>query len=131
MSYLRLQPTLWRAVWIALRCESWLRPGPVTRRRTDLFLKAMKEVGLEVPSPDAARRGMVRSWAAQIVDGELDPYEGARRIWCQGWEPLGSPPDLTVFVGLASEWEDDPESREAYESEIIAAARELCGDGRE
>lgn len=90
-----------------------------------LFIAAMNELGVDVPLPDAATRELVCYWAAEIVAGALSPYDGARRIWLRGWERLGRPDDLTVFVGLASEWEDDPERRDAYERDILAAAHDL------
>jgi hypothetical protein len=68
---------------------------------------------------------MVRFWSPAMPDGTLTPYEASRPIWSQGWEALGRPDDLTVFVGLASEWEDNPESREHYEQDMLEAARAL------
>ena len=38
----------------------------------------------------------------------------------------GNPPvGLTVFVGLASEWEDDPDRRASYEQDMLTAAQGL------
>lgn len=80
--------------------------------------------------PDAAARwDQVRSWAREILAGRLDPYEGARLIWVEGWNELGRPEELTVFVGCASEWEDDPDHRAEYEADIRAAAAALLESG--
>ncbi|MBN9326958.1 MAG: hypothetical protein BGO38_14355 [Cellulomonas sp. 73-145] len=91
------------------------------REARDLFLLAMAQLGIEPPT----RWDAVRSWARQIVNGTIEPYEGARLIWWQGWEALGRPDELTPFVGLASEWEDDPGRRAAYDDDIVSAARRL------
>lgn len=74
----------------------------------DLFLRAIEELGIDVPSVDQARWGCVREWALDMVEGRLSPFVASRRIWWEGWEELDRPPKLTPFVGLDSEWEDDP-----------------------
>lgn len=66
-----------------------------------LFVAAMQELGVGAPPVDAATPELVRFWASELVAGALPPYEGARRIWWRGWETLGRPDELTVFVGLA------------------------------
>jgi hypothetical protein len=95
------------------------------RSARDLFITAMAELGVQMPSPEAGARERVRFWAAEMLVGTLTPYEGSRLIWWNGWEPLERPDDLTPFVGLASEWEDDPEHRTEYEHDMLAEARSL------
>ena len=57
-----------------------------------------------------------------VVQGTIEPYEGAKRLWTLSTE-LGELADaLRAFAGLASEWEDDPGHRVAYENEIRIAA---------
>jgi hypothetical protein len=65
--------------------------------------------------------------AQQIIDGDIAPYRGAARIWALFAE-LGDPypEDVVPFVGLASEWQDQPEHREAYEADIRDEARRFC-----
>jgi hypothetical protein len=94
----------------------------------ELLKSAMSELGADVPTPTAAREELVRYWAAEVVAGSLSPYEGASRIWWSGWEELGRPEKLTVFVFLASEWEDDPKHRADYERDIVAAAQQLVAE---
>ena len=64
--------------------------------------------------------------ATDILDGSVTPYEGAREIWLRLSETV---PELSErfspFVAMASEWEDDPENRLAYEQDIRVAARRL------
>lgn len=93
------------------------------------FLGAMRELGCHIPDLQSARRGLVRYWACEIVEGTLTPHIGARRIWLRGWEPLGRPAHLAIFVGLAGQWEERPAGRATYEQEIIAAARALLDAG--
>ena len=94
------------------------------REAQDLFLLAMEQLGTDLP---LSRWDAVRFWAGEIVDGTLTPYEGARLIWWHGWHELGDPDELTPFVGLASEWEDDPTHRTLYERDILDEARGLLG----
>ena len=80
--------------------------------RTGIWHCVRHPVAVDTPRDDEDRaRALVRFWAQEMLDGTLSAYEGARLIWWRGWNVLGRPDDLTVFVGLASEWEDDPESR--------------------
>ena len=63
-----------------------------------------------------------------IVDGEITPYEGARKIWWDAWafaryNPLGDA--LTPFIGEATEWEDHPEARGEIDSDIRQKAAGL------
>lgn len=94
------------------------------REARELFLLAMEQLGVDVP---VSRWDAVRFWATEIVHGTLTPYEGARLIWWHGYNELGYPDELTPFVGLASEWEDDPAHRALYEQGILKEARQLVG----
>lgn len=95
------------------------------REARDLFLAAVSELGFRIPSETEARRALVRLWAHQMIDGTLTPCEGSRLIWWEGWEELGRPDDLTVFVSLASQWEDSPAYRADLERDMLAAAESL------
>jgi len=55
----------------------------------------------------------------------MTPYEAARRIWLDASLDLNHPDALIRFAGLASEWEDNPEHRTAYDADILQAARDL------
>ena len=79
------------------------------REARDLFVTAMAELGIELPSEVQGIRAMVRYWAAKIVAGVVPPVEAARLI-STSWR-VGAPRasrGLTPFVGLASQWGDDP-----------------------
>jgi hypothetical protein len=60
--------------------------------------------------------------ANSILQGETDPYRGAKQLWSINLALMGLDEDLRVFVGLGSEWEDVPKQRGAYEREIVKAA---------
>jgi len=79
------------------------------------------------PITDTRKAGtrLAAKFCQQIVAGEIEPYDGARRIWKSIYYALGCPKELVPFVALASEWEDVPESRRKYDKEILAAAREF------
>lgn len=81
-------------------------------------------LGVRLTRPET--RQQVLQIAEGIVGNTIDPYKGARRIWGLLARDGGDyPDDLITFVGMASEWEDHPEHREAYEADILAEARLL------
>ncbi len=102
-----------------------------------LLNRVLDELSITVPDRNAARLIVARYYAKQIVDGSLTPYEGARRIWwgpandaLQEKEPeqVSSWLKLRHFIGFASEYEDDPHNRAAYEADILQSARDLVED---
>jgi hypothetical protein len=78
-----------------------------------------------VPRRDEAVRIIAREFARQIIVAEISPYEGARRIWEElAWE-TGADSSLMIFVGLASEWEDDALNQTEFEARIMEEAERL------
>jgi hypothetical protein len=74
---------------------------------------------------DAATRDVLVI-AARIVRGDMEPYAGARAIWARMTEEFDEyPEEIRPFVGMASEIEDHPEQRDAYEADILEEARAL------
>lgn len=77
---------------------------------------------------DEERAGLIVAMllAQDMIDGTIEPAVGARTIW---WDVVERAPatrnQLLVFIGLASEWEDNPQHRQAYEQEILGAAQDL------
>jgi hypothetical protein len=59
------------------------------------------------------------------VSGAITPYQGASLIWRKALWQVGAPDELAAFVGLASEWEEYPTSREAIDAQITQQARNL------
>jgi hypothetical protein len=79
------------------------------------------------------RSGMLSAaWVAwQLGQGSMKPIEAARSIGRIANLAPESRNDLTPFIGLASEWDDDPESRSYYEEEIRSLALALQYSARE
>jgi hypothetical protein len=68
----------------------------------------------------------VPATAQRIVDSELPPDQGAAHIWrLIAEENYDGFEDLRVWSGLASEWQEHPEHREALEHDIRDEARIL------
>jgi hypothetical protein len=94
-----------------------------------LFPKALTELGLRAPSPPDAGLMLARSIADDIVEGRIVPYEGARRIWWKVFTRFPQLTQLTPFVGMASEYEDDKTHRSEYSQLIVDEAKKLlAGD---
>jgi hypothetical protein len=80
---------------------------------------------------------VAKHYARKILDGSIAPYEGARLIW---WNVANQAcPDnqetevwnrLSIFVGLASEYEDYAPARKQCEDDIIEAAKDLLADSQ-
>ena len=97
-----------------------------------LFVMALRELGIPLPAPVSAQMAVARFYAGKIVDGSLSPYEGAYRIW---WDVANEAMPakeenevwnrLRVFVGLASEYEDNPSYRKEYEDQIVQEAKDF------
>lgn len=73
---------------------------------------------------------VARHIACRIVDGNLEPIDGARMIW---WRVANWSSELRVvlncFIGLASEWEDSSAHRAHYDELIRSAAADLLLEG--
>jgi hypothetical protein len=96
----------------------WSHVGP-------LFERALSELRISVPSREAASLVLAREHARRMISGEVSPYEGAKRIWWELANEPGADPSLRIYVGLASEWEDDPDHRAHYEGYMVEEARRL------
>lgn len=83
-------------------------------------LPTLADVSIE-PEVDALIRRAV-AIANSILQGEIEAHRGAQRLWEIHNAVVGLDDDLLAFVGLASEWEDQPEYRDDYERRIILAA---------
>jgi hypothetical protein len=63
--------------------------------------------------------------ANAVLQGTRTPYEGAKELWLLSSEVDRLADALRAFVALASEWEEDPENRIAYENDIRIEAERL------
>jgi hypothetical protein len=97
---------------------------PIRASEVDGLLTQLLE-GLGAPLVTEEQAGLLvaRRIAQEIVDGSVEPAVGARKIW---WDVARRVPavegQLREFIGLASEWEDNPDHRGEYENDIIDAA---------
>lgn len=106
--------------------------GESRRSIDDLLAPVLREAGLEMPSEDEALKIIIDDVASKILANDVEPIDGARRIWAiaseRGFEePVWS--QVRPFVGLASEWEDHSEDRLHYESEIADEAKAMIDRG--
>lgn len=63
-----------------------------------------------------------RDVAMGLTKGEFSSIDAARMLWRVARSAPLVEPELRPFIGLASEWDDDPSNRELYEEEIRSLA---------
>lgn len=90
-----------------------------------LLRSALTELRWTMPSPAEAGLLHARRVAEDIVAGRVAPYEGARQIWTEVYVQVPTLVELRPFVGLASEWEDDPAHREELARTIVEESKRL------
>lgn len=77
--------------------------SPYSNDVRDLFEKAARELGYDIPTKEEAVNGLVRDMADAIVKGELSEYKGAMKIWKEVLVFMKEiPDDLWVFKSEAS-----------------------------
>jgi hypothetical protein len=106
--------------------------GPLTRAELDQqVLRCFAELGLATPKPGDATAFLINQWASMIGAGKVTPYVGAKQICLLSNEWWGRREwqRLSIFVGLASEWEDYPPDRADFEAAIVAEAEKLLREG--
>ncbi|WP_169164207.1 hypothetical protein [Cellulomonas taurus] len=87
-----------------------------------------EQLGLPPVSTEAAAMTAAVDAARDLVEGRVDPTEAAHRIWTiADLGPIAAP-RLRVFIGLASEWDDNPEFRDSYDAQIRHEAALLAGE---
>lgn len=103
--------------------------GLVGREVTDASA-LFHRVILDLDLPNLTRRDaaliLARQIAEAIVNQMADPFEGARTIWTQlAAQVPEAREELLGFVGLASEWQDQPAHRTEYQRAIVEEARQF------
>ena len=89
-----------------------------------LLMDTVAELGRVAPGLPEARRTVAETWIREIADGVSDPYRACRNIWWKAWNFGDEDEDLTPFVNLATDWEDEGiEARRSIEEEMRASAR--------
>ena len=91
-----------------------------------VFSAALRELGIESPTPREAAMLVATEIALRITKGIVSPYDGAKEIWriSVGMHPEQLP-ELDAFIYAASEWEDRPKHREVFSAGIVSAAHNL------
>jgi len=92
-----------------------------------LFAKSIRELGFQVPPASEAGLTLARNTAREVLSGAITPYDGAKLIWDRVYTRLPELKQLRLFVGLASEYEDDIKHRGEYDRQIIEECRSLVG----
>lgn len=100
-------------------------PRNDSRGAMDLWLTVRDELGVPSQGDAEARWILVREWMTRMVDGSLDPVEGARSILRHGWVELGQPVELNGLVALLDDWDDMPSWRADTKVMMVASARQI------
>jgi hypothetical protein len=99
---------------------------PTLESSGPVFEEILDKIGVGIP--DRSRAGLIlaKAFAAQITEGTLTPYEGARSIWRLQIN-TGAVPELDPFVYWASEWQGagGVGRRQQCETAIRAVALQL------
>ncbi len=100
--------------------------SPIDLDRVDSQLSVLL-AALGGARPTEFQRGMLAAAhvARQLRSGVMQPIDAAHALWSIARRAPASEPRLRTFVGLASEWDDDRDSRGEYEKEIRSAALDL------
>jgi hypothetical protein len=86
----------------------------------------MAELGVAPLDSNEAAMILAKETAKDIIAQKVMPHDGARFIWVKLARKVPEVEEaLRVFIGLASEWEEDPSQREQYDADIVGASRRL------
>lgn len=107
----------------ALRVLAGLTHNEIAEVST-IWRKAISELGLPVLGRQEAARIHATAISKQIINGDLSPEEGAKRLWDVSIR-VNDPDfhDLDPFVYAASELQSRPEDRDFFSREIVREAR--------
>jgi len=110
----------------SLRILAGLTEGELDQA-TSRFEKTLAAMGFKAPEMSGALRICIRAISTQIVNNEIAPYEGARLIWRAARKVDGSH-EGDPFIYAASEYEDRPNDRQFFASEIVREAKRRLGE---
>jgi hypothetical protein len=96
---------------------------------SSLVERALRELGAPQLTRADAAVVLAARVAARIVDGSVEPYDGAKQIWCLGRDVPEVGHALDPFIYWASEFEDatDDARLQFCTQAILASARSLGG----
>ena len=111
----------------SLACLALADPRQYVTNR-DLLGSAATELGIMMPSREAAVHSMLKRVASRIVSGAVSPIAGAEEIWRLSLAANGYGKLLDTFIYAASEWGEPRVSSEMHDQwswAIMEAARVL------
>ncbi|MFV0318517.1 MAG: hypothetical protein ACK5O2_16345 [Microthrixaceae bacterium] len=91
----------------------------------ELIVRAVSALDWDMPTKPEAAVTVAKELAWDLVSGRNSAPVVARAIWQLSLTVPETEHMFLNFVGLASEWEDDPVNRAVYEEDIEAAALNL------
>ena len=110
---------------VVLACQPVDRAALNGSEVEDLFRAALEDLGLEVPSREAAGWIVARWIARSMMDGAIPPGPGALRLWAL-WPDCQQPAELAEMLQLHDAWDESVgPARAAAEAEILAFAPEV------
>ncbi len=94
----------------------------------DLFVAALEELGIAIPSRPEAVMRLARAIATEMVRGETSPYDGTAEIAGLSYLVFhhGYPLELQPFVYAEDEWDERPEDADFFVGLVMPAARDLA-----
>ncbi|KSW30087.1 hypothetical protein [Cellulomonas sp. B6] len=93
-----------------------------------LLAEVAQAWGVTAPTEQEAAYVVAADIARDLLRGARTPIDTAREIWrVTGCVPQAQP-RLLVFVGLMSEWDDDPAHRAEYDADIRAESARLVAE---
>ncbi len=92
------------------------------------FRQIVSDLGLEFPSQQGAAISFAKTIARSILEQQISAYEGARMFWQKIYVRNPEIARLSVFVGFASEYEDDSSHKAKYEEMICEECRLLLSE---
>jgi len=104
-----------------------------TRSEVEEHLRPLLvSLGVHRPSRRVALKTVVDDCAKQLAYGTIEPYTGARKLWSLASQVHEDPSlfgQLSIFIGLASAWEERLNVRSAIETHMTSEARDFLARG--
>jgi hypothetical protein len=81
--------------------------NPSMSNSLSLFEKVLKELKITIPTKDQARLNLINDYAKCILEDDLDPNEGAKKIYEIGSESDAIMELVSIFEELSWSYESD------------------------
>jgi hypothetical protein len=103
-------------------------PCTETDRAHRLWRRALEELGLTLPSIEAAGRALVRDISRNLLSGALDEQDAARRVAHLRIRFDLKDERFHPFVYADSEWSGRPDEAALWIQQVRSAAADLLAD---